>query len=1341
MGNFNKSDVGAQSAWKGFTSQTLYIAYRLVSDTYDYEYYPEDLEDLIIKKDGNIIEAVQIKNISANLSLSSLASTKTSKGGEGFFNRMCNLHHENPTFGDIRIVYFGALGAELQLLKEGKDKEIVSKLSSRLESNHGIEKSDAEWLIKSLKFEAVSSTELNENISKLIHQYVPTMAAPDLAQELLIQYVSRLSHDKGFTTLQEWQENVHSIGVRIVAIDGFYKEYNKSLVRLSELQDNSDMAQLKNEFQQGVSAHPVHIRSELDFKRSEWIEKICIALNNSGVALVKGVSGQGKSTLCYRYLIDNYSEKCVFCVRSIATEDQALNLVVALTALSYHHNDIIIYIDVKPGETHWAFMLQEMQARGLQIPVLISIREEDYNVTPTNGKSIKYDIIDLELSEAEAKVIFDIHTLTQPSPVHRTFDDAWQSFDRQGPFIEFMYFLSNNQTLKLRLEEQILALLQEGISDEWVELLKIVCYAGKLGCSVGFDKVKGVLECKTMHAAIRRLKDEYLIRVVDNKIEAMHPVRAQIILDVLCSHVGVDVGDVMIKTLPCVDSQSVRIVLLEYFTRNNYRLADIKRISNICFTNWEGYANVIKSALWLDVKRYVEKNIGFIHSFVAKYGQGWLCFLPLDLSGIYHKNELIADSMKDLSMFSNTDLERVILETKEALTSLTLDYEATDFFIKSCALPKNAPNSDIEKTSFGYTLFWLAKRGISIDLEFDLSEMISEIDTGEIQSCADAIRGLAEHPSYSNCYQCSVDKLIDRMIAEMNIICFDVSEEAVNCKFVPPLINDELSKIEKNHNQYWRLKMLDILKQLYPQKEYINIELIGVDILKDLGIDALDYKLHIHKSKITSEWVSEVNGWAKVRIDYDFRPITWDQYVHEIDELRKDASDLISQMIRFIDDIYKKGRYTKERWKRVDDRIKKFNAHIFAENKLPKFAVDPYCLYSESNLKREINDCFPMRQLLSVSKYEQFRKLYNDVYSSLENFFNQFATVLLVRYNHGDIGNVSNPKLAMFNLYSSAKALFQFQKEYAELFSEYTSLSDEFIHQELEGVLTLVNVWRHVLDNEPKGYAIAYNSKQKYRKGNSYFSDMLEKARSKVYGELIVSQNYAYFAKELLLSDERTLEDEYLELVLELRGVFSEAILPSSERWYVETQSVELAYLPLVSGCCFPTAFSIPFYKLLDVEESKISKPMFPCAIATEVEQHFNMSDALGVWSNAMQKISLLIVYLKRYAQVEQVPTHERCLVGVENYITSLIKAINNIQEDTKPLENLVSKLLEVADGQEKELLEAINLFFDCYDDIRGCITGFTNPNGIISSIELMMGAMIQLQSYVQLHNDCVKER
>ena len=78
------------------------------------------------------------------------------------------------------------------------------------------------------------------------------------------------------------------------------------------------------------------------------------------------------------------------------------------------------------------------------------------------------------------------------------------------------------------------------------------------------------------------------------------------------------------------------------------------------------------------------------------------------------------------------------------------------------------------------------------------------------------------------------------------------------------------------------------------------------------------------------------------------------------------------------------------------------------------------------------------------------------------------------------------------------------------LFSEYSSLNEDFAKQELENILTLVNVWRYVLDNQPKGCAIAYDSKQKYRKGTNYFCDTLSKAVTAVNGTLLKGNKHAY---------------------------------------------------------------------------------------------------------------------------------------------------------------------------------------------------------------------------------------
>lgn len=65
----------------------------------------------------------------------------------------------------------------------------------------------------------------------------------------------------------------------------------------------------------GIDARPDHIRNNLDIYRKKWINNIKSAYKEKNVVLIRGASGQGKSTLAYRYLLDNFSE-VYFCYRT-----------------------------------------------------------------------------------------------------------------------------------------------------------------------------------------------------------------------------------------------------------------------------------------------------------------------------------------------------------------------------------------------------------------------------------------------------------------------------------------------------------------------------------------------------------------------------------------------------------------------------------------------------------------------------------------------------------------------------------------------------------------------------------------------------------------------------------------------------------------------------------------------------------------------------------------------------------------------------------------------------------------------------------------------------------------
>lgn len=1328
MNSFQKSDQGAQAAWKGFSSQTLYIASRLISDKDGYEYYPEDVEDLVIKKNNVVIEAVQVKNISASLTLSSLAGTKTSQSGEGFFNRMCSLHKQYPSFNNVNVVYFNSLGTELQEIQEG-NANTKRTITKKLVDDHGLCEEDAIWLIDSLHFEKVNLTDLDSNIQNQIINYVPVMSAPTLAKELLIQHISVLSKSKGYTTLQLWEEKIHEIGTNIASLDGFYKEYNKSLVRLDEFKLDDDYVHLQKEYSQGIAAHPSHIRNNLDFKRNYWMEEIQSVIDTKGVAIVKGVSGQGKSTLCYRYLMDTYPEGCVFCVRTIANEGQAQSLVSALDGLGKHNESLIIYIDVQPGETLWAFLLQELQVRGLSIPVLISIRDEDYNQTSISGKQIKYGIVELTLTKEEAEQIYNTYTEIKPHDEHRTFEEAWEIFGGQGPLIEFTYFITHNQVLAQRLHEQLDALLQQRISDEWLELLQIVCYVGRLGCSINITDVKNEIHCSNIYAAIRRLQDEYLIKVVDeNTIEALHPVRAKIIFDVLCNLIYTSSIEIVFKALPCIESKNIRVVLLDYFSNNQYDIKDIQRLSQIEFCDWVGYANSIRTMLWLDAKCYVENNMKVFKYLVANHGKGWLCFLPVDFSGIYGSGKMIADDIKELPDINKPKIQNVIDYVKESLTSLHIEYQAIDCFLDNSKIPSVLPDTDSDCQSFGYSLFWMAKRNRKVILPFKKDEIVASVCKGELQSSADAIRGLSEHAALREGYLSAIDVLEKRLIDEMQVLNFSVTDDVVICKFIPPLLQEtrQSDKIQ-NFNHYWRIKMLDILKQLYPEKEYIDVELIGVDLLRDLGIKALDHILHIHKSKRLETWVTELNGWVRIRIEYSFRPSSWKEYVTKLDKLRINMNNLVAETIKLFNDIYKKGRSTKQRGEKIDNLIELFKKQIFNKNRLPRSAVDPYCLYSESNDKSLDAEYYPMCQLLSVKKYDNFIKHYNDLCRSMGNFYDQFFDVFRVRLNKKDINTIDNPKIAMFNLYTASKNLVSFQKEYDLLFSEYSTLNGDFSKHELENIMTLVNAWRYVLDNQPKGQEIAYDAKQKYRKGINYFSDNLSKAVTALNGTLLIGNKHAYIIVDYNIDDDTTLENEYTRIVMTIRNHFRDSILPSSDRWYVETQSLELAYVPAFNGVISPSVFSIPTYKLLDVEESQIAKPMFPCDTEPVLMERINATMPLKLWNEAIVKLSEMKMCLQRYQQIRQVPADKKCLCTLTKYTEELINQISALWKDIISIDDLVNEMYKDSDYQNIVLLNMIKHFFGCYEKIESIIRKHNDLSESIYKIEEVIVIMIYL--------------
>lgn len=1340
-GSFIKSNMGAQAAWKGFSAQTLYIAFRLMNAPDEYLFCPEDIEDLLVKKENDVIEAVQVKNIAADLTISSLASTKSSKGGEGFFKRVCHLHTLYPEFSMVRVVYFQDLGEELLKFVQG-EKGVKENLTKKLVDTHELEEDEVAWLLSSLVFEKVDESTLQDSIHCQINQYIEVMAAPNVAQSLLTQFISELSNSKGSISLQQWKEKMRQIGTDLAAIDGYYKEYQKSLVRLCDLTSSLDTDSLYTEFTQGVSVQPAHMRNNFDFPREYWELEISKSVSQNMATIVKGVSGQGKSTLCYRYLMNHYPEELVFCVRSITSERQAENLVAALSGITKHTPNTIIYIDVNPGEYQWIYLLQELQSRGVFVPVLISIRDEDFNMTPIKNKTIRTEVVEIELTAHEAQHLYSQYTAQLPHPQFRSFEEAWTAFHESGPLIEFIYILTHNQTLSQRLQTQIDNLLHERVPDAWLELLLIVCYAGRIGCSVKTSTLKQEINCDTFSSAKKRLSDEYLIKSTedDEHIEALHPQRANLILKILEQYLDKSNLHSLVTTLRCTHGQYAQILVMDYFTRNPYCQETIETLSTEKFKDWHSLSGLLRTMLWLDVKRYVDQNNNLINDLINQNGTGWLLFLPIDISGLIQPNKLIIENLIETSPEVFTPIKReelmeTIVSVRQRLSSLQIDYQATDCFISLCEIPTANPSNDTEWSAFGYSLFWFAMRQRKIDVLPYFNLLNIAFKSGDSLLMANAMRGLWEHCESPALYDDAVSTLMEKIKQEYCIVYFRESEIEVQCKFVPPVFANESRETEtKNFNHYWKIKLLDILQQLYSDKDFIDIEVVGTDLLSELGIKAMDKKVRIAKKNRHLEWVTDINSWEKSRIDYLHRPENWNEYVSTVDQLRQRTNSFVVNLISCLDDFYKKQRFNQMRWNKVIADIELYKNSSFLNLLLPKSTVDRYCLYREDMQDSETSNTelsTVSHQSLSYAKYVEFRKSLNATQIGIENFMDQFSYVLSARKDLQNVDKLVQLRLSRYNLFDSSKKLLLFQQEYEKLFRRYSNLGSNFSSVELENRMILLNMWTYICESPPRGYAIAYDAKQRHRKTHNTIQELIKTIPSCVNVDLLEMNQTVYLVRKYDLSRDVPLEDDYKEVMSTLRNHFKTVTPLMSERWYIETHDPTLTYLPTVNGIPLTAGFMIPLYRLLD--DNGISTSLLPVEIPDEVEKILlRRNQLLRDWKNAYVNLAAMRMMMLQYNNVvSNLDGSNICKIGLRQYIALFYEGFSKLIEGFSTSFSVILKTLNsnVSEATQ-ELVEVIASFQNGLSEINSIISNFAHIDDCF--IELsnnIFVAMILLQS------------
>ena len=178
-------------------------------------------------------------------------------------------------------------------------------------------------------------------------------------------------------------------------------------------------------------------------------------------------------------------------------------------------------------------------------------------------------------------------------------------------------------------------------------------------------------------------------------------------------------------------------------------------------------------------------------------------------------------------------------------------------------------------------------------------------------------------------------------------------------------------------------------------------------------------------------------------------------------------------------------------------------------------------------------------------------------------------------------------------------------------------------------------------------------------------------------------------------------------------------------------QPLELAYVPVFSGVFSPVVYSIPFYKLLDTEESKIAKPMYPCEIEPTLMERITATKSLNLWIDAMKKLGEMKLHFQRYQQIVQVPVGDNCLCSITAYTDLLVCQIKALWNDFVSIEEFVNELIEDANEQNRELRNVVQLLFGYYVEIETVISTQNDPGELVQIIETVSIIMCALFPFV----------
>jgi hypothetical protein len=626
-------------------------------------------------------------------------------------------------------------------------------------------------------------------------------------------------------------------------------------------------------YYEGKGARPSHILGGLDAHRGMWIQQVHKELQSHQVCVVRASSGQGKSTLLFRYAYEFYERHTVLVIRDLRDDSQIEPVKRYIEALLKLNLPLLVLInDLADKTKNWHELVRQLT--GKPVSFLIAARNENWFRYSANLEDIDWATVLPEMSFDEAQQIFDqFRHAGRIAPNIMSAAWAYEQVSEKKLLIEFVFLITQGQMLSERLEGQIKTIHQLQEDKAKSEILRLVSLAQVLDMSLSWETIAKNIDTQSdMQQLLLSMRDEYLTISTDGIIEGLHYVRSDHLISIL--HDGYPISktiQVLLKDIPD-DTLAEAAYLIYVNTKLEASYADTIQVLVERAKNDIRIAIAITQNLFrADERRYITVNQSIVDKFLAEFDPASLSILFVNSTVPIPQIDAFA-LIRSLNRIPEATLERMASFVEQMPERGTHETRFAEVFLNALMKELSETHLLAHLASVATLRMWASHLKVDtsiIERFIEAGAWHGELFSHPVADGASFMQLLYEkHPKvYDELWSENEAEVLRHFLHSTNTISISQNGSDIRIEFI-------VDETTNPHQQ--ALERIELLRQWIPHFEtYSSQGLYPVSPITRLGHDETTKSVpkdRLGKTEhgINRQYIEEIKSAYNTRLMYDY---------------------------------------------------------------------------------------------------------------------------------------------------------------------------------------------------------------------------------------------------------------------------------------------------------------------------------------------------------------------------------------------------------------------------------------------------------------------------------------